>query len=64
MYMYRNFNVVVGRPFRVALLRVQTVARPKPCPTYKKTAEGEVYPKGARPQNLWVSIGSGKLPSV
>ena len=36
--MYRNFNAVVGRPFRVALLRVQTVARLKPCPTYKKKA--------------------------
>ncbi|MEK7289124.1 MAG: hypothetical protein AAB067_03005, partial [Planctomycetota bacterium] len=35
--MYRNFNAVVGRPFRVALLRVQTVARLKPCPTYKKS---------------------------
>ena len=36
--MYRNFNAVVGRPFRVALLRVQTAARLKPCPTYKKKA--------------------------
>ena len=32
--MYRNFNTVVGRPFRVATLRVQAVARLKPCPTY------------------------------
>ena len=32
-FMYRNFNTVVGLPFRVALLRVQTVARLKPCPT-------------------------------
>ena len=37
--MYRNFNAIVGRPFRVALLRVQTVARLKPCPTCKKVTE-------------------------
>ena len=40
---YRNFNAVVGRPFRVALLRVQTVARLKPCPTYKKSCRMPNY---------------------
>jgi hypothetical protein len=47
--MYRNFNAVVGRPFRVALLRVQTVARLKPCPTYKKSRRRPNYtPNGLK----------------
>ena len=33
--MYRNFNAVVGRPFRVALLRVDS-RKAEACPTYKK----------------------------
>ena len=38
---FQPFGPVVGRPFRVALLRVQTAARLKPCPTHKKkVAEG------------------------
>ena len=33
----RKFKAAVGRPFRIAsLVRIQSVARLKPCPTYKK----------------------------